>query len=174
MPIPMPPAWPRNIVAYDEEVLRTLSSLPNLALYHAALDAPLDRARLAPEEQRAAEALLRVGLLREAGGALVPGPRHLRDADLDAPGRGEYRRALVALAGGAIEKTDAALDAQGAQATAAFAVITLPNDPAILSRAATILAEAEDQMRAVAEEAGREGPRRLQALFFIGSRPERE
>lgn len=163
----MTDAWPRNIVPYDEKKLRALCTPAHVALHEAA---PLHEVDLTPAERVLAQQLLEAGLLRRDGTRYVVTQRHRRDAEQGTGGRLEHKQAVVASARELLDQTGASLDARGADATAAIGIIALPETPDAIARAFGILAEAEDQLRALREEMprARNAPQ-FQILLFIGS-----
>ena len=167
----MSPAWPRNIIPYTEDKLRALSTVASIELYEAALDGPLAESEIGPDQLELADQMVKAGLLRRERGLLVPTHRHRRDPDGDVPGVVEHKRAVVGYAQALLADTLHALDARGHEAIAGLGVVTLPDKPDVVARATTIIAEAEDQLRALAEEHPRhEGDRALRLMVFIGAR----
>lgn len=166
----MPPAWPRNIVPYTEETLRALSTVESVALYDSALDQPLVEADLAPSTRIIADALLTAGLLARRGGELVPTNRHRRDPEGDVPGVVEHKRAIVGYMRDIMRETEAALVARGHRAVAASGVVTIAERPESVARAVAIMAEAEDQLRALAEEFREEGAPTMRVVVYVGSK----
>lgn len=166
----MPPAWPRNIVPYTEEKLRALSTVQSVALYDAALDAPLVEADLAPEKRAIAEALLTAGLLVRRGSELIPTNRHRRDPEGDVPGVVEHKLAIVGYMREIMRETEAALAARGHRAVAASGVVSISERPESIARAIAIMAEAEDQLRALAEEFREEGAPTMRVVVYAGSK----
>lgn len=163
--------WPRNIVPYDEEKLLALSSVEHIELCERAKDVPLVAAELSMEERALSEDLVKAGLLRWDGGLLVAVNRHLRDAELDVRGRLEHKQAIVKFSEKILRENERALLAQGPSATAAMGAVTLPERPDVVARAFAILAEAEDQLRALREDAGpTNGASEFRVLLHVGSR----
>lgn len=169
----MKDVWPRNIVPYDEKKLRALSSVGNLALYEGTADHPLREEGLDHDARARVEELVQAGLLVLRDGAYHRVHRHMRDPGGKVPGRLEYKRAIVQLASSLLEGTARALDARGPDETSAMAVVRLPADPETLAHVFAIVAEAEDQLRALAEDAPPRDPDapELRVTLFIGSSP---
>ena len=167
----MPVLWPRNIVPYDERKVKALGSVDRVALYMAAIDAPLDEAALSTSERADAEVLLEAGLLARKGGTLVPTNRHSRDPLYGVPGQLEHKMAKLQYAKHVINSAGDAIAQQGVDAQAGIGVVTLPDTPDALSIATGILAEAEDQLRALAETAEPDHGRKVRVMIFVGSVP---
>lgn len=169
--------WPRNIIPIDDDLVKLLGSDRALALYLAALDQPVPPADLVrvtgrPREdaERIAGELLQAGLLRVEGGRYVAGRAHLREEDLDAPGRGAFRLAVLSIAQGAIDETRHAVRTRREKVRTGVGVVTLPDDPETLAKMTAILAEAEDQLRVLQDDHPPTGAsRRVRVVFFIGS-----
>jgi len=169
--------WPRNIVPIDDEKIRLLSSEGALVLYLTALDdpvAPSDLARvtrLAPAAaQRVADELLASGLLTLSEGRYGAGVRHVREDDFSAPGRVAFRLALASVAQNAIDDSRAAVRDRPTDTKVGISMVTLADDPDVLSRAISIVVQAEDELRALQEEhPARPGEPRLRVVMFTGS-----
>lgn len=170
VPATMTNDWPRNIVPHDERSLRALSSVASYALYEAALDKPLLEADLTKDEEAIVHDLVAAGLLRRAEGRLFPTHRHRRDAAPGIPGRMEHKLAKVGYAQAIVGGTLIGLERRGPDALAAVGVVTLPETPEMVARAVAIMAEAEDQLRALAEEAP-DVKTRFRVVVFAGSTP---
>lgn len=166
----MAPAWPRNIVPYTEQALRALSTVESVALYEAALDRPLREDDLTAQQAKLVAELVDAELLERRDGLLVPTVRHRREPDEDAPFNKEHKLAVVGYAQQIMTETTKALETRGARAQAALGVVTLPERPEIVARAVGIMAEAEDQLRALAEEEASDtrGPK-MRVYVFLGS-----
>lgn len=166
----MPTSWPRNIVPYTEEKLRALSTVESVALYDAALDRPLVESELTDAQRAIADALLDAGLLKRQGAELVPTNRHRRDPEGDVPGVVEHKLAVNGYMRSILDETDAALTERGHKAQAAAGFIRLPETPENVARAIAIIAEAEDQLRALQEEEKFEpGGREMRVIVYLGS-----
>lgn len=166
----MTDAWPRNIVPYDETRLRALSTVESLALYSASLDKPLDESTLTKEHAAIAHELLDAGVLRREGGRLWPTSRHRRDAEADVPGRLEHKRAVVTFTRSILDETRGALERDD-KTLAGLGYVTFPDRPKVLAEAMGILAEAEDQLRALAEETSADPRGEVRVVLFVGSLP---
>lgn len=172
--------YPRNMVPLKDNTLQLLTEGGAISLYFATIERPVDPEDLVrvtglprADAEALASRLLAAGLLRMKGERFVAGPHHVREEDFDAPGRASFRLALVSYAQGIVDEARHALRTRGDGARAGIAVITLADDPDILSRAMTIAAEAEDQMRALAEEMPpQQASRRVRVMYFTGSASE--
>jgi hypothetical protein len=169
--------YPMNMRPLDADAIRVLSNAGSLALYLAACDRPIPQADLAratgrPYDAalRRAEALMSVGLLRLENGVYVAEVRHVREEDLDEPGKTAFRMGILASAIGAVEDAKRAFRLRPQSAKAGIAMITLPDRPDVTARAVAILAEAEDQLRALAEETPPNG-QRTRVVFFTHTMP---
>lgn len=151
--------------------MRALSSSPAIGLYLSTLDRPVSRAQLDPTQRALADELLSVGLLEEKGNRLLATATHHRDPDVSTPAVLARRAAVIGYAGGVIADARKALETRGEAAHAAAGFVRLPDDPAVVARAIAIIAEAEDQLRALAEDARKDGDRDLQCIIFLGSTP---
>jgi len=167
----MPVLWPRNIIPHDERTLRALGSVESLRFLVAAMDSPIVDALLEGRDRAIADDLVDAGLLAREDGTLVPTTRHRRDPPVDAPGHLDHKRAKVALARGMLDDAGRALDERGPHAHAAFGLVSLPDSPDAIAQANAILAEAEDQLRAIAEDAPPGGGPTARVLIFVGSTP---
>lgn len=169
--------WPRNIVPVDDNIVRLLASDRSLALYLAALDRPVppsDLVRITgrPREdaERTATEMIGAGLLRIVDGHYVAGKTHLREEDLDAAGRGPFHLAVLNIVQSAVDETRHAVRMRRDKVRAGIGLVTLPDRPEALARAAAILAEAEDQLRGLQEELPpNETERRVRVVMFVGS-----
>lgn len=167
----VPETWPRNIVPYDDRKLRALSTPGHVALFEAT---PLCEIDLTATQRALADEMVDAGLLRRQGTRYVAIQRHRRDAPPGTPGREAHKRAVLACARDVVEDTGATLDAQGADATCAIGMIPIPDTPEAMARAFGILAEAEDQLRALREELPRaRGAAEFRVLLFVGSQAPR-
>lgn len=170
--------WPRNIVPIDDARLRALATPMALTLFLSALDAPIPRAalgRIASAPQAEAEAtargLVEAGVLRLQGETFVAGPRHIREEDLDAPGKVAFHGAMLTVAQGIVTEASRTLAIMQDDARIGLGSVTIPGDADSLARAATILAETEDQLRALAEDAPDPDADRIRVLFLLATRP---
>lgn len=169
--------WPRNIVPINDEIVRVLGRDRALTIFFAALDGGLRREDLVrvtgrprADAERTAEELLRAGLLRLEEGVYHAAKRHLRETALDSTANASYRRAMIEHAREAIDDTSYVLRARVGDARVGGGVVTLPDDPETLARMTAILAEAEDQLRALQEERPpASAPRQIRVLMFVGS-----
>lgn len=172
--------WPRNVTPIDESTVKLLGTGRALALYLATLDGGVgldDLVRITgrprPDAERTASDLVRAGLVKFEGGKFIPVRRHLREEDLDAIGHAPLRRAIVDLARSAVDDADQVLRKRRGDARAGGGFVTLPDTPEVLARMTGILAEAEDQLRALQDEHPPESaPRRVRVLIFVGSTNE--
>lgn len=159
----------------DDAALSLLSEPSALALYLAAADRPLPQRALAraagvraEEAAGKAEALVRAGLLRKEDDAYVATSRHLRERDLAAADGVPLRRAMVRAARAMLDDSERAMHADET-AKSGIGVAIVPDREDVLARAAAIVAEAEDQLRALAEEdPGWTGPH-VRVMVFLGS-----
>ena len=168
--------WPRNIRPLDDGALALLGDPVALGIYLAVGESPVSREELGrvtgvplAQAQRAAEALAHAGLVRYDRGSYVPSARHLREADLDDAAGVPLRMAMLRVAQAAVDQAQRALDGRGAAAKVGIGMASFPDRPDILARAAAIIGEAEDQLRALAEEEPAWRGPRVRAMIFLGS-----
>ena len=172
--------WPRDVTPIDDEVVKLLGNDRALVLYLAALDGgvrieDLVRVTGRPRQQaeHTASQLVRAGLLRFEGGVFRPVTRHLREADIDDPSHGPLRRAFVDLAKAAVDETDQVLRKRRGDARAGGGFVTIPDTTEALAKMTGILAQAEDQLRALQDEhPPGSAPRQVRVLIFVGSTSE--
>lgn len=167
----MPGAWPRNIIPYDEPKLRALATVEGVALHLAAIDGAVREADLTPAELALARDIIDAGLLAVEDGYLVPTVRHHRDPDGDIAGRFEHKQAKVAYAEKVIAEAKQELASGGAAAHVAIGIVTFPDTPEAVAEANAIIAEAEDQLRALAETAAPDHGKKVRVMLFVGSIP---
>lgn len=167
----MPVLWPRNIIPYDERKLRALGTVERVALYIATLDGALAEGDLSKEEQAITHDLVAAGLLQRADGVLVPVNRHSRDPETDVAGHLEHKRAKLGFAAAVVADAQRELDDRGPRAHAAIGIVTFPDTLEVVAQANAILAEAEDQLRALAEDAAPDHGKRARVMLFVGSAP---
>lgn len=170
-------AWPRNVRPLDDSSMSLLSDPANVGLWLLAHDEPVPDDALAgvmrvpaPEAERRAKEMEAAGLLRRTPRGYLVASQHNREPDLDSPQGLALRAAILNRVRGIVDDAQRALDVRGPQARAGIGVVTLPDTPEVLARATAILAEAEDQLRALADDPGAPiGGPRVRAMMFLGS-----
>lgn len=167
----MPVLWPRNIIPYDEAKVKALGRVESVALYNEAIDSALVEADLPPAAQAIARELVDAGLLTREKGKLVPIHRHSRDPETHIAASLDHKRAKLGYAEQLLADMRRAIDERGIRAHCALGMVTLPDTPEAIAQANAILAEAEDQLRALAEENPLDGTGTARVVIFVGSAP---
>lgn len=172
----MTESWPRNITPVDVARLRHLATPAAIRIYLTALDRAVAEQELADvarvptaDATHAALGLVEGGFLRHEAGLYLAGTRHLREVDLDEPGKLAFRTAVLDVAEGILADFRRALHIMGEDAKVGIGCVTIPETPAAIAAAATLLAETEDQLRVIAEDHADDRAPTMRILTLIGT-----